>query len=154
MGDLADEPLGRLLTVALSAVLEDLNDRLARAGWPGVRPLWGFVLLSIRDEPHSIGELGDLLGVSKQAAAKVVASLMDAGLVLREEHPTDRRTALIRLSDNGVRFHKDAETAYRAIEETWTDAVGQHRMTTFRGVLAEGIRMRYGADLPPLRPAL
>jgi DNA-binding MarR family transcriptional regulator len=154
VGDLAGEPLGRLLTIALSAVIDDLHDRLAQAGWPRVRPLWGFVLLSVRDKPRTVGELGELMGVSKQAAAKVVASLTDAGLVDREDHPSDRRATLIRLSTEGRRFLDDVEIAYQAIEDTWTRTVGERGMSTVRRVLAHAICDRYGTDLPPLRPAL
>lgn len=154
MGDLADEPLGRLFATALAAVIDDLHERLAQAGWPRVRPLWGFVLLSLRDQPRNIGEVGALMGVSKQAAAKVVASLIDAGLVDRDDHPTDGRASLIRLSAEGGRFLRDVETAYRAIEETWVGAVGPRRMATMRSVLSDAVSDRYGPDLPPLRPAL
>ena len=67
MGDLAgDQPLGRLLAMALAAVIDELHERLAGVGWPRVRPMWGFVLLALRDRPRNIGDVGELLGVSKQ----------------------------------------------------------------------------------------
>jgi DNA-binding MarR family transcriptional regulator len=154
VGDLADEPLGRLLAVSLAAVIDDLHDRLAEGGWPRVRPLWGFVLLSLREQPRNIGEVGELMGVSKQAAAKVVASLIDAGLVDRDDHPTDGRASLIRLNAEGGRFLRDVETAYQAIEDTWVRAVGPRRMGAMRSVLSDAVRERYGPNLPPLRPVL
>ena len=41
--------------MALSAVIEDLHERLEAAGWGQTRPLWGFVLLSLRDGPLAWG---------------------------------------------------------------------------------------------------
>jgi DNA-binding HxlR family transcriptional regulator len=112
VGDLAgDQPLGRLLAMALAAVIDELHERLAGAGWPRVRPMWGFVLLALRDRPRNIGEVGELLGVTKQAAAKVVASLVDEGLVERREDPGDRRAAVLGLTPDGRRFLADAEAA-------------------------------------------
>jgi DNA-binding MarR family transcriptional regulator len=76
------EPLARLLAMALRTMIDPLHERLQAAGWGQVRPLWGFVLLAVRDEPRTASEIGELLGVTKQAAAKVVASLAEAGLTV------------------------------------------------------------------------
>jgi DNA-binding MarR family transcriptional regulator len=73
--------------MALSAVVEESSESLQRRGWGPTRPLWGFVLLALRDEPRSISEVGVLLGVSKQAAGKVVDGLTEAGLVQRSPTP-------------------------------------------------------------------
>lgn len=155
MGAVAgDQPLGRLLAMALSAVIDELHERLAAAGWPRVRPMWGFVLLALRDRPRNIGEVGELLGVSKQAAAKVVASLVDEGLVQRREDPGDRRAAVLALSADGRRFLADAEAAYQAIEAGWAQVAGRRDVAALRRAVSTVLRDRYGPQDPPLRPVL
>ena len=155
MGDLAgDQPLGRLLAMALAAVIDELHERLAGVGWPRVRPMWGFVLLALRDRPRNIGEVGELLGVTKQAAAKVVASLVDEGLVERRQDPGDRRAAVLGLTPDGHRFLADAEAAYQAIEDGWAQVAGRRDVATLRRAVTVVLRSRYGPQEPPLRPVL
>jgi DNA-binding MarR family transcriptional regulator len=149
-----DEPLGRLLAMALSATIEELHQRLEQQGWGQVRPLWGFVLLSLRDRPRSIGAVGELLGISKQAAAKVSDGLCAAGLVQRGVDPADRRVSALRLTEHGERFLADVESAYDAIEAGWAREIGRERLAELRSALAAILAARYGDTRPPLRPAL
>jgi DNA-binding MarR family transcriptional regulator len=149
-----DQPLGRLLAMALSAVIDELHERLADAGWPRVRPMWGFVLLAVRGRPRNIAEVGELLGVTKQAAAKVVASLVDEGLVERREDPDDRRAAVLGLTPDGRRFLADAEAAYQAIEAGWTEVAGPRDVAALRRAVSTVLRARYGPQEPPVRPVL
>jgi DNA-binding MarR family transcriptional regulator len=149
-----DQPLGRLLAMALTAVIDELHERLADAGWPRVRPMWGFVLLALRDRPRNIGEVGELLGVTKQAAAKVVGSLVDEGLVERREDQDDRRAAVLVLTPDGLRFLADAEAAYEAIEAGWAEVAGRRDVAALRRAVSTVLRDRYGPQKPPMRPVL
>ena len=150
----AEEPLGRLLAMAFSAVVEELHERLERRGWGPTRPLWGFVLLALRDEPRSISEVAVLLGISKQAAGKVVDGLTAAGLVERAANAADRRATSISLTKRGSRFLADVETIYTEIEARWVKAIGARRLTALRTALADGVTSHYGDERRPLRPVL
>jgi DNA-binding MarR family transcriptional regulator len=149
-----EEPLGRLLAMALSAVVEELHEHLERRGWGPIRPLWGFVLLALREEPRSISEIGGLLGVTKQSAGKVVDGLTEAGLVQRAPNALDRRASAIGLTKQGLRFLVDVETSYAEIESGWRDAIGERRLAAVRTGLADALVAHYGAGRPPLRPVL
>jgi DNA-binding MarR family transcriptional regulator len=149
-----DQPLGRLLAMAMTAVIDELHERLELAGWPRVRPMWGFVLLALRAEERTIREVGELLGTTKQAAAKVVSALVEEGLVERREHPSDRRAAALGLTDRGHRFLTDAEAAYEAIEAGWAKAAGQSDIAALRRAIPAVLTARYGDTEPPLRPTL
>jgi DNA-binding MarR family transcriptional regulator len=140
--------------MALSAVVDELHDRLEQRGWERTRPLWGFVLLSVRDQPRSISQIGLLLGTTKQAAAKVVAGLEEAGLTIRDANPDDRRATTVRLTTRGREFLADVERIYADIEAEWAAALGKQRLSTVRSGLAAAITARYGANRPPVRPAL
>jgi DNA-binding MarR family transcriptional regulator len=149
-----DEPLGRLLAMALSAVIEELHQRLETAGWGPTRPLWGFVLLSIRDKPQSISGIGDLLGITKQAAAKVVDGLCTAGLARKDHDPDDRRATAITLTKRGARFLTAAESSYADIEAGWAATIGTPALATLRANLTTILHSHYGGQRPPLRPTL
>jgi DNA-binding MarR family transcriptional regulator len=140
--------------MALSAVIDELHERLDRAGWPRARPMWGFVLLALRAQPSTIGEVGELLGITKQAAAKVVSALIEEGLVERREHPSDRRAAALGLTEHGRRFLTDAETAYEAIEAGWAEIAGRADVDAIRRAIPSVLTARYGDTEPPLRPTL
>lgn len=93
-----------LLLGAFRAVVDQAHAELARRGHPDARPLHGFALQAVGPEGASISEIGRRLGVSKQAAAKTVASLERLGYTVREPHPTDARATLVRRSPRGEEF--------------------------------------------------
>jgi DNA-binding MarR family transcriptional regulator len=90
-----------LLAGTFRAIIDDLHDQLADAGHPSARPIHGFALQAIGQDGVTVSELGRRLGVSKQAAAKTVASLETLGYVQRVAHPQDQRAALIRRAPRG-----------------------------------------------------
>jgi DNA-binding MarR family transcriptional regulator len=85
-----------LLAGAFRAIVDDLHDQLADAGHPGARPIHGFALQALGRDGVTVSELGRRLGVTKQAAAKTVASLEALGYVHRVAHPQDQRAALVK----------------------------------------------------------
>jgi DNA-binding MarR family transcriptional regulator len=84
-----------LLAGAFRAIVEDLHDQLADAWHPGARPIHGFALQAVGRDGVTVSELGRRLGVTKQAAAKTVASLESLGYVHRVAHPEDQRSVLV-----------------------------------------------------------
>jgi DNA-binding MarR family transcriptional regulator len=88
--------LPQLLAGAFRAIIDDLHDQLADAGHPGARPIHGFALQAVGRDGVTVSELGRRLGVTKQAAAKTVASLETLGYVHRVAHPEDQRAALVK----------------------------------------------------------
>jgi DNA-binding MarR family transcriptional regulator len=54
--------------------------------------------------PMSAGELAAFERVQPPSMTKVLASLEDKGLVRRDAHPTDKRQAIIVLTDAGARL--------------------------------------------------
>lgn len=148
------EPLARLLAMALRAMVDELHRRLESAGWGHARPLWGFVLLAVRDDPRTVSEIGGLLGVTKQAAAKVVAGLADDGLIDEHGDPSDRRAKRISLSGKGHRFLVEVEEIYADLEADWAAVIGRTQLDELRSDLHRILRAVYGDDLPPIRPTL
>lgn len=94
-----DLPL--LLLAAFRTVIDDLHADLADVGHADARPAHGFALQAIGPDGASVSELGRRLGVSKQAAAKTVAGLVDLGYASREHDPSDARASLVRRTPRG-----------------------------------------------------
>ncbi|HEY9242735.1 MAG TPA: MarR family transcriptional regulator, partial [Streptosporangiaceae bacterium] len=54
------------------------------------------------DGPAIMRNLGDQLGVSPRNMTAMVDALEEAGLVVRQPHPTDRRATLVELTPSGL----------------------------------------------------
>jgi len=97
-----------------------LARRLRREAEPGVTPSLLSALSTIeRAGPLTIGDLGVAEQVQPPTMTRLVASLVEAGLVEREPDPGDRRVAWLRVSPAGAKFlaqarrRKDAFLAKR-----------------------------------------
>ncbi len=94
-------------------VAERLNAAVERAGIEDMRSPYGFVIRALAGEPLGLTELAERLGVSKQAAIKVVDEMQQRGFLTREPHPADRRAKVLALTAKGeaVRAAALAESA-------------------------------------------
>lgn len=84
-----------LLLAGFRTLIDDLHAELARQGHPDLRPLHGFVLQAVGNGTTA-SELGQRLGVSKQAAGKTVDRLVALGYLERADDPADARRKLVR----------------------------------------------------------
>jgi DNA-binding MarR family transcriptional regulator len=92
---------GLLLARAFNTYVEHLHGELDARGFPDLRPTFGLPLRALHRGPRTLTELAVELGVSKQAAAKVVGQLERRRLIEREPSTTDRRATLLHLSASG-----------------------------------------------------
>jgi DNA-binding MarR family transcriptional regulator len=78
---------------------------------------WYDVLLELNAVPGrrlTMTELGDRVVVSRTRVSRIVDALVDAGLVGRESHPEDRRSAYAVLTPEGRRRLRAAAPTYLA----------------------------------------
>ena len=129
-----------------------LHERLAARGWPDVRPHYGYVLLACRDRPTTSGELATLLGVSKQAASKLVDGMVAASLVRRTTSREDSRAKLVALTPRGRRLLAVVEEIYVELEADWAVIAGRPTMAAVRDGLVTVLTSAHGGVLPPVRP--
>ena len=149
--DEAQPPLARLFAIAYRQLITDLHAELARRGWTDVRPAYGFALLALREGPLSSGELGVLLGMTKQAASKLVDALVDAGYARRGESAGDARVRPVELTERGRDFQATAEEIYRGLEGRWAEVIGEDRLAALRKDLIS-VTSDENGELPPVRP--
>ena len=108
------------ILLAGRAATDELHRRLAERGHPDGRPAHGYAFQAIGAEGTTAGELGQRLGVTKQAAGQMVDELVRLGYVTREPDPADGRRRLVRLTPRGV-------GCLRASAEIFDELLGEWR---------------------------
>jgi len=116
--------LGILLTVSLRGFVDLLHGELGQQGFADVRPPFGVVFRSLRDGPLTLTDLAARLGVTKQAAAKVVTEMAGKRLLRRRPDARDSRAKLLELTPRGRRAMSTAIGIGADIERRLRERVG------------------------------
>jgi DNA-binding MarR family transcriptional regulator len=144
-------PLARLLAIAYRSLIEELHARLRERGWDDVRPAYGFALLAARDGTTAT-ELAALMGVTKQAASKLVDAMEGAGYVRRGPGAQDARQRTIVLRERGRELLATVESIYAELEDGWSAVIGRDHVERLRSDLVAVLSSADGT-LPPVRPS-
>ncbi|MBJ7328500.1 MAG: MarR family transcriptional regulator [Solirubrobacteraceae bacterium] len=123
-----DFDLPLLLLGAFRTLIDELHDELAKAGHPDARPAHGFALQAIGPEGASVSEVARRLGVSKQAAAKTVAGLVDLGYASRAPDPRDARASLVCRTDRGEDLLARSAASFTRQHDALTKRLGAQRV--------------------------
>lgn len=123
-----EHELPLLLFLGFRALVDQLHTRLAEQGHADVRPLHGFVLQAVGPNGTTASGLGDNLGVSKQAAGKIVDRLARLGYLERTEDPTDARRKVVRLTDRGTDLLTRSAVIFGDLRDDWAAAIGERRL--------------------------
>ncbi len=145
-------PLARLMAMAFRSMVDQLHRRLDERGWGDLRPAHGFVLFNARDRLTTAQDVARLMGMSKQAAAKLVDAMEQLGLVTRVEHPEDKRAFRIALTPRGHDALAAVEAIYVEIESDWAKTIGRARVEQMRTDLVKALVTMHEGQLPALRP--
>lgn len=133
-----------LLATAFRQVVEQAHVQLAHEGHPDARPAHGFALQAIGDG-STASEVAVRLGVSKQAAAKTIAALEEAGYVARGNDPSDGRRRLVVPSERGLDLLARSAAAFSTVLATWAERAGSTQLETAFATLRTAVgdeRMR------------
>ena len=147
-----DVPLARLLLMAGRTLVDDLHVRLREEGWEGIRPAYGFVLVALRDRSLGTTALADELGVTKQAASKLLDAMVANGLVDRDLDPEDARVRVLSLTPRGRHLLSDVERIYVDLEAGWARIIGERSLRQTARRLSDVLLAVHGGTLPPVRP--
>jgi DNA-binding MarR family transcriptional regulator len=122
-----------ILVVGAARVVSDrLGDAVARSGIEDMRPPFGYVIRALADRDRTLTELAALLGVSKQAAIKVVDEMQARGFLTRDTHPDDRRLKLLQLTAKGRKVRRVALDGSHKIEKDLRAEIGDAAMNELR----------------------
>ncbi|MFF5172665.1 MarR family winged helix-turn-helix transcriptional regulator [Micromonospora sp. NPDC000089] len=117
-----------LLLAGFRTLIDELHTELARQGHPDLRPLHGFVLQAVGADGTTASELGQRLGVSKQAAGKTIDRLVALGYLERVDDPADARRKLVRMTGRGLDGLRRSAVVFDALRERWAATLGAERV--------------------------
>jgi DNA-binding MarR family transcriptional regulator len=124
-----------LLLGGFRTLIEALHAELARRGHPDVRPAYGFAMQAIGTRGATATEIGQRLGVSKQAAGKTVNRLEALGYVERAGDAADGRRKLIRLTPRGIDSLVQSAQIFDELRADWVGKLGAQRVADLEAAL-------------------
>ncbi|MEJ1231275.1 MAG: MarR family winged helix-turn-helix transcriptional regulator [Galbitalea sp.] len=130
-------PIGMLALQLHRAFEAECFERLAAAGFTGLRMRHSILLEALGPEGSRITTLAAQLGMSKQAMGELVDDLESGGYLERRSDPTDRRARIIRFTARGQRALAMAYEIIPAIEREYAQLVGAERYRDARGTLGD-----------------
>lgn len=95
---------GDLLALARRSWIHQMAEGVERRGYADYRATDAATLRLLRRGPVGVGGLGEVLGVTRQAARKVVAQLEQRGYVSTERDPEDGRKVNVVLTEAGKAY--------------------------------------------------
>ena len=120
--------------MALRSLLDDLHAQFAQRGFE-VRPAFAFVLLELRKHTMTGNDIAQLLGITKQAASKLVDTMEAERYLVRKPDPDDARAKLLHIAPKGKRLLEAAEEIYAELEADWAKVIGKTRLEELRSDL-------------------
>ncbi|MEV0677336.1 MarR family winged helix-turn-helix transcriptional regulator [Actinosynnema sp. NPDC050436] len=147
----AAQPVSILLARTFRAMTDRFHERLAGRHREPLRPAHGFVLryLAATEHPTTV-DLAAHLGVSKQAAGKTVAELVEWAYVRREPHPTDRRAQALALTDKGHDYLALADRLWTELDAEFAALIGDTAFTALRDGLTGYLDHTSSAGIRPV----
>jgi DNA-binding MarR family transcriptional regulator len=130
-----DAPLLRLLGLTTRQLTDDLQDRLAQAGFDDQRIAHHQVFAHIPPEGIRLTALAERARMTKQAMAELIADLERLGYVRRAPDPDDRRAKRIELTDRGWQAVDAALGAFRSMEAGLAEQITPKRLQQLRRAL-------------------
>ncbi|WP_435055298.1 MarR family winged helix-turn-helix transcriptional regulator [Micromonospora aurantiaca (nom. illeg.)] len=132
-----------LLLAGFRTLVDDLHAELARQGHPELRPAHGFVLQAVGPAGTTASDLGQRLGVSKQAAGKTVDRLVALGYLERVDDPADARRKLVRMTAKGRDGLHRSAVVFDELRARWAATLGADRVAA----IEDDLRRMVPADV-------
>lgn len=127
-------------------VAERLDAAVERAGIEDMRSPYGYVIRALAGEPLGLTELAERLGVTKQAAIKVVDEMQQRGFLVREPHPADRRAKVLALTAKGEAVRAAALAESRGMERELRGDLGDADVDALRRALVRFAERHGGGE--------
>ncbi|MFI7426181.1 MarR family winged helix-turn-helix transcriptional regulator [Micromonospora sp. NPDC049836] len=132
-----------LLLAGFRTLIDDLHAELARQGHTELRPAHGFVLQAVGTGGTTASDLGQRLGVSKQAAGKTVDRLVALGYLERVDDPADARRKLVRMTAKGYDGLHRSAIVFDQLRDRWAATLGADRVAA----IEDDLRRMVPADV-------
>src|SRR4028119_277163 len=130
--DTREQHIGRLFLRASRSFAALATRKLKERGHEGLGTAHTALLPHLDLEGTRATALAERAGMSKQAVGQVVRDLERQGYVERRPDPSDSRATLVRFTEAGWRFLRDAGDVKREIEAEYGAALGEERVRMLR----------------------
>jgi DNA-binding MarR family transcriptional regulator len=127
--------LALLLLGSYRKLVDAAKLELEARGYDDVRPALHYAMSAIDLGAESASDLGRALSVTKQAAAKTIAILMERGWVAVEDDTADRRRRRIRVTDLGHQVMREGESIFDDLRRAWADQLGHDNLARLEAQL-------------------
>ncbi|MCO7223270.1 MarR family winged helix-turn-helix transcriptional regulator [Pleionea sp. CnH1-48] len=97
----------------------------------------GRIFAQLRGKPSSISNLAKRLGVSRQAAQKTVASLVELGLLELKEDEENLSAKIVHITQQGQQFRQQIGIAMDKVEAAIADKIGVEQVELLKQLLSE-----------------
>lgn len=133
--DAALPPVGALLRRPAVIVRHHVLDALHDAGFEDVLPAHLGVFQHPGPDGQRPGVLARRTSASKQAMNHLLHQLEEGGYLVREAHPDDRRTRVVRLTERGWAAAAVIVECQLRLEREWSTALGAETYAGLAGAL-------------------
>jgi DNA-binding MarR family transcriptional regulator len=116
--------LALLLLGGFRTLVDAATAELAARGYDDFRPNHEFAMRAVIAGADSASDLGRRLSVSKQAAAKTIAVLVDRGYVSSEPDPADARRKRLQVTPLGFDVLREGEAIFEDLRARWEQKLG------------------------------
>ena len=127
--------IGILLRDPFQEVVRRVSAGLADAGFDDLRPAHTAVFQHIEAGGSRLTDLAERAQITKQSMGYLVDYLEQRGYLERRPDPSDRRAALISLTERGWEQIRAALGIIATLEEEWGSRLGERRMEQLRDLL-------------------
>jgi DNA-binding MarR family transcriptional regulator len=141
-------PVAALLRRPAVLIRHEVMNGLQAAGFDDILPAHLGVFQYPGPDGLRPGVLAARTRASKQAMNHLLHQLESGGYLLREPHPRDRRTRVVRLTDRGWAAAGVIRETVMRVEDAWAEALGQDTYMQLRVALA---RLETILDTVPAR---
>jgi homoprotocatechuate degradation regulator HpaR len=141
--DLPERPYGRSLPMLLmrsrEAVMSRIRPHLRSHGLTDQQ--WRILRALAADEPIELLDLSQRCLIQPPSLSRTVPALSERGLVRREDHPSDRRRALISLTEEGRELFERVSQGSARIYAQIREDIGGDRLDDVYRMLLELIEV-------------
>ncbi len=134
--ELRETHVGRLLLQAHRAFNARAVEQLHERGYEDLTLAHLTLLPHLDVAGTRVTTLAERAGMTKQGMGQLVLDLERQGYVARAPDPTDRRAALVRFTEAGQRFLRDAVAVTQDMEAEYAAVLGEQGLAVLRDSLA------------------
>jgi DNA-binding MarR family transcriptional regulator len=126
---------GNLLALARRSWIEQVRERMQEAGFPGYRRSDAAIFGRLLQQPLAIGQLGEAMGITRQAARQMADGLVERGYATFGTDPADARRTLVVLTPRGEAYGRAIWLAQDALNERVRSRVSEADLAAADAVL-------------------